>query len=401
MRIFVAVTDKKWFTSLSSSPFVDEVNFWRPSSNSTFKALEIGELLLFKLHSPNNFIAGGGFFTRFLQIPVNTAWEVFKESNGVGSLSELRERISFHSGIKIGQSENPTIGCIMLAEPFFLPQNAWIPMPSDFSANIVQGKGYDSEVGEGRALWDAVCERLRFTEPEKMRASPATQAAVDSKGFGKPQLILPRLGQGLFRILVTDFYEKKCAVTAERTLPVLDAAHIKPYELVQRHEVWNGLLLRSDLHRLFDGGYMGVDPGSRRVLVSRKIKEEFTNGRDYYKLEGLQLREPNVHHCRKPRVPLLCEVPELGQLTKALNARRILLTSPLQQINRRLKIRYPHMLRQRRMLPLQRPVHLPRHSPVTKVPRRRRSELRDVLRFGKIHLEQAPDARCQRQRVQC
>lgn len=106
--------------------------------------------------------------------------------------------------------------------------------------------------------------------------------------------MLPRLGQGLFRILVTDFYDKRCAVTGERTLPALDAAHIKPYAIVQKHEVWNGLLMRSDLHRLFDGGYVTVDPSSRRLLVSRRIKDEFENGRDYYKLEGTEIREPNV-----------------------------------------------------------------------------------------------------------
>jgi putative restriction endonuclease len=210
----------------------------------------------------------------------------------------MRERIEFYTGNQIGLSGNPTIGCIMLAEPFFWPRNAWITVPPDFSMNIVQGKGYDSEAGEGRVLWEAVCERLRFSTPEKIQVSPATQAAVDSKGYGKPQIILPRLGQGLFRILVTDFYERKCAVTSERTLPVLDAAHIKPYEIVQKHEVWNGLLLRSDLHRLFDGGYLGIDPGSRRLLVSRRIKEEFENGRNYYELEGSQLREPSVPWAR-------------------------------------------------------------------------------------------------------
>ena len=73
---------------------------------------------------------------------------------------------------------------------------------------------------------------------------------------------------------------------------MLDAAHIKPYTLARKHEVSNGLLLRSDLHRLFDDGYMAVDPKDRRVLVSKRIKEEFKNGMDYYKLEGVIVREP-------------------------------------------------------------------------------------------------------------
>ncbi len=200
MRMFVAITDKNWFSLHLSRKDVEEVNFWRPSSEASFKALQQGELLLFKLHSPDNFIVGGGFFTRFLQLPVNMAWDVFKESNGVRSLTEMRSRIAYYRRSDIGPAENPTIGCIMLAEPFFWPQSAWIPTPSDFSPNIVQGKGYDSESAEGLALWEAVSERLRNFAPNKVDQSPATLAAIESHGHGKPQVVLPRLGQGLFRV---------------------------------------------------------------------------------------------------------------------------------------------------------------------------------------------------------
>jgi putative restriction endonuclease len=66
MRLFVAVTDNDWFALHATLDRVEGVNFWRPSSDATFKALEPGEILLFNLHAPENFIAGGGFFTRFL-----------------------------------------------------------------------------------------------------------------------------------------------------------------------------------------------------------------------------------------------------------------------------------------------------------------------------------------------
>jgi putative restriction endonuclease len=182
----------------------------------------------------------------------------------------------------------------MLAEPFFWSPDRWIPCPQDFKLNTVQGKGYDSETGSGRELWNAVSDRLQSSPPEALEPGTAALAAVESQGFGKPQIVLPRLGQGLFRVLVTDFYDRRCAITGERTLPVLDAVHIKPYTLVHRHEISNGLLLRSDLHRLFDGGYLTVDPKDRRVLVSKRIKEEFENGREYYKLAGQTVREPSV-----------------------------------------------------------------------------------------------------------
>lgn len=292
MRIYVAVTDEDWFVLHASKEQVEEVNFWRPSPDATFKALQPAELLLFKLHAPNNFIAGGGFFTRFLQLPIRTAWDAFGEGNGVPTLAEMRRRISQYRRVPIQPTENPLIGCIMLAEPFFWSRAMWIPCPSDFKLNTVAGKGYESESGTGRMLWEAVSERLQQRPANVLEPDSATVAAIESHGYGKPRVTLPRLGQGLFRIVLTDAYSRRCAMTGERTLPVLEAAHIKPYAVTQRHEVSNGLLLRSDLHKLFDEGYLTIDPADHRIVVSSRIKEEFENGREYYKLHGERVREP-------------------------------------------------------------------------------------------------------------
>jgi putative restriction endonuclease len=92
--------------------------------------------------------------------------------------------------------------------------------------------------------------------------------------------VQPRLGQGAFRLLVTDAYQRRCAVTGERTLPVLDAAHTRPYAELGPHRLENGILLRKDLHALFDAGRVTVTP-SLELRVSRRIREEFENGRDY------------------------------------------------------------------------------------------------------------------------
>jgi putative restriction endonuclease len=87
MNFFVAVTDYDWFQLHVSKSHVDEVNFWRPSPEASFKALSIGEILLFKLHSPRNFIVGGGFFTRFVQLLISLSWEPSSE--------ELREEYNW------------------------------------------------------------------------------------------------------------------------------------------------------------------------------------------------------------------------------------------------------------------------------------------------------------------
>src|SRR6056297_4310427 len=77
-----------------------------------------------------------------------------------------------------------------------------------------------------------------------------------------------KLGQGGFRILVTEAYHRRCAITGEKTLPVLDASHIKPYGKDGPHRTSNGLLLRQDMHNLFDRGYMTIDE-DYKIIVSR------------------------------------------------------------------------------------------------------------------------------------
>jgi putative restriction endonuclease len=136
-----------------------------------------------------------------------------------------------------------------------------------------------------------VTARLRSDADANLSLGPATIAAVESR-YGEPTLVRPRLGQGTFRVIVTDVYERRCTITGERTLPVLEAAHIKPYTSGGPHQPENGLLLRSDLHTLFDQGYITVDAELLKVVVSGRIREEFENGRDYYQLNGRAIRLP-------------------------------------------------------------------------------------------------------------
>ncbi|WP_371131195.1 HNH endonuclease [Microbacterium sp.] len=77
--------------------------------------------------------------------------------------------------------------------------------------------------------------------------------------FGDPTLTVPRLGQGGFRAWVLDAYNARCAITGHKIRPTLQAAHIRPVASGGQHRVDNGLLLRSDVHTMFDRGYLTVD----------------------------------------------------------------------------------------------------------------------------------------------
>jgi putative restriction endonuclease len=110
----------------------------------------------------------------------------------------------------------------------------------------------------------------------------------ESPAYGSSVLTKVRLGQGAFRILVTDAYSRRCSITGEKTLPVLEAAHIKPYAESGPHFISNGLLLRSDMHKLFDSGYLTIS-NDLKIEVSQRIKEEFQNGKEYYQYHGKEL----------------------------------------------------------------------------------------------------------------
>jgi putative restriction endonuclease len=283
MKIWVGVTDHDWFNHLNHLK-PDEVNFWQPSGGRAFRALAPGEPFLFKLHSPKNFIVGGGFFVSHTPLPASLAWDAFGIKNGVGSLEELLNRIRRYRSDT--ETVDPVIGCTVLTEPFFLEESAWLAAPENWAPNIVQGKTYDDASGEGRKLWESLQLRMAGLRISELGLAAA---AADKPRFGSEFLTRSRLGQGAFRVLVTDAYERRCAVTGEKTLPVLEAAHIKPYALQGPHQVRNGILLRSDLHRLFDLGYVTITP-ELRLEVSSRLKAEWQNGREYYAHHGQPLR---------------------------------------------------------------------------------------------------------------
>lgn len=297
MEFWVGVTDNKWYDFLARIQ-PNEANFWQPSGTPPFKKKL--ELFLFKLHSPLNYIAGGGYFVTYTSLPISIAWETFERKNGVSSYAELRDTI-----LKYRESRgrvngiDPEIGCSVLAQPFFFKRENWIPIPEDWKSNIVRGRTYDTQTSIGKKLLDDVQTRLAYqgivreTRDELPKAQESISEWDESKfaeteRYGSEYLTRARIGQGSFRALITNAYGRRCAMTGERTLPVLEAAHIRSYSEAGPHSTRNGLLLRADLHKLFDRQYITITP-DLKIEVSARIHEEYQNGKEYYKLHGQDL----------------------------------------------------------------------------------------------------------------
>ncbi|WEQ55292.1 HNH endonuclease [Komagataeibacter nataicola] len=97
--------------------------------------------------------------------------------------------------------------------------------------------------------------------------------------------ILSRRGQQKFRDTLLDAYGSRCAITGSRVVAVLEAAHIMPYRGEDTNSIDNGLLLRSDIHTLYDLNLIAICPETRTVKVSTALRNTA-----YEKLHGKKLR---------------------------------------------------------------------------------------------------------------
>ncbi|WP_081922525.1 HNH endonuclease [Janthinobacterium sp. RA13] len=95
-----------------------------------------------------------------------------------------------------------------------------------------------------------------------------------------------RRGQKKFRDSLLVAYSKSCAISGCKIVEILEAAHIKPHANKPNYSVTNGLLLRADLHTLFDLGLLAVDARLRVRLAPALLSSEYKN------LEGKELRQP-------------------------------------------------------------------------------------------------------------
>lgn len=297
MEFYLGVTDYNWYRFLVNQKRED-INFWKPGGKRAFRALSIGAPFLFKLKSPINAIGGIGFFSSFSFLPLSIAWDAFGIGNGCDSFQQLQKMIFQYR--KDHMLDNPIIGCIILTNPIFFSKDDWIPVPQDWRKHEMEGQTYSTTTETGLQLWNKV-QSLLEKYLHSVSDEEKTQLILEESEplYGNSVLRKVRLGQGAFRILVTDAYNRRCTISGEKTLPVLESAHIKPYAKSGPHFISNALLLRSDLHKLFDAGYITITP-DLKVEVSNRIKEEFENGKEYYRFHGNNIYNLPIRLMDKP-----------------------------------------------------------------------------------------------------
>lgn len=293
MDFYVGNTDLTWYRNLRNLPDTPEdINFWRPS-RMEFKAIPIGSPFLLRLKSPVQMIGGMGTFMGYERMLLREAWELFGQGNGYYQFEPFKEAIqSYRHKMKLPADNNPEIGAIILNEVVFFHEDDYVPSPPDWSNNIVAGKRYSDREPTGHTLLNACRQRMALQRNLAGTTAGAASAIIlrepgTGYSYGAPSK--NRIGQIAFRRIVAAAYAHTCAITGEQVSVTLEAAHIRDYAEQGPHIASNGILMRADLHKLFDNGYLTVLPDFT-IRVSPQLKERFPDAEGYLVLDGQRLK---------------------------------------------------------------------------------------------------------------
>lgn len=312
MSIFyVGITDSNWFSLLKedydNGVLGNQVNFWTPGTKE-FKAIESGDLFLFKLHNKkstgeNGEIVGGGYFSYYDKMSISDAWNKYGRGNGRESLEIMQKSLKGMQE-KINSQSSAEIGCIILENLFFLDK--WIDEPVDWGKSIVSGKKYSTDTDIGADLYQLVNEGIKGNRKKDNEIIDEIENEVNSlvlKGEDRVVLVKARVNQSVFRELLLKKYHTCCLCKVENSA-LLVASHIKPWSVSSADEkldVENGFLLCPNHDALFDGGYITFEDDGSIVISTRLSQMDciFTNVTSTMKISLSENNKKYLEYHRK------------------------------------------------------------------------------------------------------
>lgn len=151
------------------------------------------------------------------------------------------------------------------------------------------GAKYPSPVSPKRKdSYTPVDERPEHNEVDLEKALSASGAATANNQVSRVlREIAVRRGQSSFRSQLLKLYRESCAVTNWDSRVTLEAAHIVPVSEDGNNDVTNGILLRSDIHTLFDLNCLAIDPKNWKIALSPLVKNT-----KYSELHGRTINLP-------------------------------------------------------------------------------------------------------------
>lgn len=159
------------------------------------------------------------------------------------------------------------------------PAHRWIPYSS----------GVSLEPAAARAIDDLIELSFLFLSPRAASGDEFNADSIKDAREKTNRAITLRRGQRAFREKLMATYNGKCAVTGCGIEDLLEAAHIVAYKGQQTDHIQNGLLLRADIHTLFDCGLIAIDPARMTIIISSRLSHS-----SYRKLAQKNIRLPKI-----------------------------------------------------------------------------------------------------------
>ncbi len=273
----ISPTDIEWFKFLRREGLNSEINFWTPTPWNVSQ-LSSGDKLYFMLKSPIRKIGGYGQFVEYQNMGLNDAWNKFGLKNGCVSKIELINRLDNYKAANSSDGRSVTeseIGCIILTNSVFYDDDKFLDLDNydiSFSKYIVKMKYFS--------------EKDPLELDSELTSNDFELRPITIEKLKRSRFVTYRKGQSRFQSIITAAYSNKCCITDETTPELLEAAHIQPYIDLESHHVKNGLLLRIDLHKLYDSGLMYIDEYFK-VHISPEVKSKY-----YQSLNGVTIKLP-------------------------------------------------------------------------------------------------------------
>jgi hypothetical protein len=211
---------------------------------------------------------------------------------------EGRLYLGHRGGLAGGRGGQITIAEFVRRISGFQPQAISRPDGSEEKVFVI-GAIQDANFLKSLRSYVHECARLReearqgterptgFISPREADEEPYDPDNVEDGREQVMRAIRTRRGQTAFRQALLDSYDGRCAITGCAVLDVLEAAHITPYLGPQTNHVTNGILLRADLHTLFDLHLIAINPVDYKLMVDQRLISS-----EYSELQGRKIRLP-------------------------------------------------------------------------------------------------------------
>ena len=287
--LYIGNTDHDWFNFCKNHPELTEVNFWQPSAKK-FRVVDEGAIFFFRRKAPINLIGGFGTLVCSENASIGRLWADLEISNGIESEQDFIDRVKRYRKSEY-VDQHTLVGFKILIDPVFLDEKDWFELPKDWSENIVTGKAYSSDSNGGQYLLKKYRELQKETTQSEDKYKEIFGFEESPQAGYKTGKAKIRIGQNLFRLSLLSAYQGRCAVTGTDVPEVLDAAHIQKFSENPNHAINNGLLLRKDIHTLFDCGYLEITE-DYKVQLTEKFKLSHEKSSSYIQYEGKKITLP-------------------------------------------------------------------------------------------------------------